>query len=120
MIARDGVGVPSNWPNACGLHWASLGFLYRGGWISQSKYPTKIEQASGFHGRALAATQQHNFCGTQLIGRVTSPRFKRKKNRIYLWIAELQVQEEHVGLAIWFYFWKVQIAIMLYRKPGKT
>ena len=21
MIARDGVGVPSNWHNACGLHW---------------------------------------------------------------------------------------------------
>ena len=26
VIAREGVGVPSNWPNACGLHWASLGF----------------------------------------------------------------------------------------------
>ena len=70
--------------------------------------PQRESQAEGFHDLALAVTQQHNIRCTQLIGRVASPpSFKRKRNGIYLLIAELQVLEELVGLAIWFWpFWE--------------
>lgn len=101
--------VPSTQASPRGLlHWASLGFSQHGGWIPQSKHPTERELGRGFHDLALAVTQQHDFCCTQLVGRVASPpSFKRKRNGIYLLIAELKVLEELVGLAIWFWsFWE--------------
>ena len=41
--------VSSTQASPCGLlHWASLGFSQHGGWIPQSKHPTKREPGRGF------------------------------------------------------------------------